>query len=197
MAYWWLRISYFRCNQWWKFSSTWQLFPFWLHHTLSFRQPPVRILLEITSEHVISTLGWFSRVRLLATQCHIAWWRHQMETFSALLALCAGNSPVTGAFPAQGPVTRSFDVSLICAWINSWVNNREWGWWFETPSRSLWRPCNESATYRRSRVAIHSVLARRSLRSTLSTLALTEIPFVSTCTIFSATNCFNQWYLTA
>ena len=38
------------------------------------------------------------------------WWRHKMETFSALLALCAGNSPVTGEFPAQSPVTRSFDI---------------------------------------------------------------------------------------
>ena len=38
------------------------------------------------------------------------WWRHQMETFSALLALCAGNSPVSGEFFAQRPVTRSFDV---------------------------------------------------------------------------------------
>ena len=40
----------------------------------------------------------------------IPWWRHQMETFSALLAFCAGNSPVTGEFPAQRPVPRSFDV---------------------------------------------------------------------------------------
>ena len=40
----------------------------------------------------------------------ISWWRHQMETFSALLALCAGNSPVTGEFPKQRSVTRSFDV---------------------------------------------------------------------------------------
>ena len=38
------------------------------------------------------------------------WWRHQMETFSALLAICAGNSPVTGEFPAHKPVTRGFDV---------------------------------------------------------------------------------------
>ena len=38
------------------------------------------------------------------------WWRHQMETFSASLAICAGNSPVPGEFPAQRPVTRSFDV---------------------------------------------------------------------------------------
>ena len=53
-------------------------------------------------------------------------WRHQMETFSAWLAICAGNSPVTGVFPSQKPVTRSFG-SLICAWINGWVNNRAAG----------------------------------------------------------------------
>ena len=33
-----------------------------------------------------------------------------METISALLAICAGNSPVNGEVPAQRPVTRSFDV---------------------------------------------------------------------------------------
>ena len=57
----------------------------------------------------------------------VTWWRHQMETFAALLALCAGNSPVTGEFLAQGPVSWSFDVFIICAWINDWVNNREAG----------------------------------------------------------------------
>ena len=50
-----------------------------------------------------------------------------METFSALLAICAGNSPVSGEFPAQRPVTWSFDFFLICVWINGWVNNREAG----------------------------------------------------------------------
>ena len=55
------------------------------------------------------------------------WWRHQMETFSALLAFCEGNSPVTGEFPAQRPVTRSFDVFFDQRWINGWVNNREAG----------------------------------------------------------------------
>ena len=39
-----------------------------------------------------------------------AWWRHQMEIFSVLLALYAGISPITGEFPALRPVTRSFDV---------------------------------------------------------------------------------------
>ena len=50
-----------------------------------------------------------------------------METFSALLALCAGNSPVTGEVPLQRRVMRSFDVLVICTWINGWVNNREAG----------------------------------------------------------------------
>ena len=48
-----------------------------------------------------------------------SWWCHQMETSFVLLALCAGNSPVTGEFPAQRPETRSFTVFLICAWINN------------------------------------------------------------------------------
>ena len=38
------------------------------------------------------------------------WWRHQMETFYALLAICAGNSLVISEFPAQRLVTRSLDV---------------------------------------------------------------------------------------
>ena len=40
--------------------------------------------------------------------------------------LC-GNSPVSGEFPAPRPVTRSFDVCLIRARINGWVNTRAAG----------------------------------------------------------------------
>ena len=53
--------------------------------------------------------------------------RHQMETFSALLAICAGNSPVPGEFPAQRPVTWSIDVFFELSLNKSWVNNREAG----------------------------------------------------------------------
>ena len=52
-----------------------------------------------SSEYVISVRS-----------AELSWWRHRMETFSALLAICAGNSPVPGEFPTQRPVTRSFDV---------------------------------------------------------------------------------------
>ena len=66
----------------------------------------------------------------------LAWWRHQMETFSALLALCAWNSPVTDEFPSQGPVTRSFDVFFdLC--LNKRLSKQSWGWWVGTPSRSV------------------------------------------------------------
>ena len=74
-------------------------------------------------------------------QFHIPWWRHQMETFSTLLAICAGNSLVTGDFPTQRPVTRSFDVFSDLR-LNKRLSKQWWGWWFETPSRPLWPHCN-------------------------------------------------------
>ena len=52
-----------------------------------------------------------------------------METFSALLALCAGNSPVPVNSPHKGQWRGALMFSLICAWINDWVNNREAGDW--------------------------------------------------------------------
>ena len=50
-----------------------------------------------------------------------------METISPSLALCAGNSPVTGEFPYKGQWRGALIFSLICAWTNGWVNNREAG----------------------------------------------------------------------
>ena len=80
--------------------------------------------------------GW---VRFSATG--ISFWRHQMEIFSALLAFCAGNSPVTGEFSAQRPVRRSFDVFFDLL-LNKRLSKQSRRGWFETPSRSLWRHCN-------------------------------------------------------
>ena len=65
------------------------------------------------------------------------WWRHQMETFSALLA----NPPVTGGFPSQRPVTRSFDV-FVDLHLNKQLSKQSRRQWIETPSRPLWRQCN-------------------------------------------------------
>ena len=70
----------------------------------------------------------------------LPWWRHQIEPFSASLALCAGNSPVTGEFPSQKPMTRSFDV-----FFDLRLNKQSRRQSLETPPLSLsWlrRHCN-------------------------------------------------------
>ena len=70
-----------------------------------------------------------------------SWWRHQIETFSAFSALCAGNSPVSGEFHAQRPVTRSFDL-FFDLHLNKRLKKQSWCWWFETLSSPLCRHCN-------------------------------------------------------
>ena len=72
---------------------------------------------------------------------YVAWWRHQMETFSASLALCAGNSPGTDEFPIERPVTQSFGVFFGLP-LNKRLNKQSGHRWVETPSRSLWRHWN-------------------------------------------------------
>ena len=73
------------------------------------------------------------------------WWRHQMETFSAWLAICAGNSPVPGEFPTQRPVTWSFDIFFDLR-LNKRLSKQSWGWWFETLLRPFWRHSNDLVT---------------------------------------------------
>ena len=81
-------------------------------------------------------IGWEFNCILIGGHVE-TWWRHQMETFSVLLALCA----VTGEFLSQRPVTRSFNVFFdLC--LNKRLSKQSRRWWFETPLRSLWRHDN-------------------------------------------------------
>ena len=86
-------------------------------------------------------LGWQACGLRLSCDDMMSWWRHQMETFSALLAICVGNSPVPGEFPAQRPVTRSFDAFFDLR-LNKQLSRQSWGWWFEMLPRPLWRHSN-------------------------------------------------------
>ena len=102
---------------------------------------------------------WIKHITLAKTYMHYpwawshnnlgscSWWRHQMETFSALLAICAGKSPVTDGFPAQRPVTRSFDIFFDLR-LNKRFSKQSWGWWFETLSCPLWRHGNVYVLFR-------------------------------------------------
>ena len=107
----------------------------------------------------------------------ITWRRHQMETRSALLVICAGNSPVPGEFTAQWPVTRSFDV-FFDLHPNKPPSKQSWGWWLETPSRPLWRYCNENDHQYRlvegiSWVSVTSMIWWSHATETLSALLIT------------------------
>ena len=77
-----------------------------------------------------------------------------METFSALLAICAVNSPVPGEFPAQRPVTWSFDVFFDLR-LNKRLSKQSWGWWFEMLSCPLWRHCNVKSSLASSNICHH------------------------------------------
>ena len=96
-------------------------------------------------------------------------WRHRLETFSALLALCAGNSPATDEFPTQRPVTRSFvffDLNL-----NKRLNKQSKPRRFETPLRPSWRHCKKkgNSDYRpgQNTIFLTCSLARRTIFKSL------------------------------
>ena len=91
---------------------------------------PSYFLIHISYSPMLAAMGVYWR-----SNDEYQWWRHQKEIFSALLAICAGNS--------QRPVTRSFDVFFDLR-LNKRLNKQSWGWWFETLSRPLWRQCNET-----------------------------------------------------
>ena len=89
----------------------------------------------------------------------ITWWRHLMKTFSALLAICAGNSPVPGEFPTQRPVTRSFHVFFDLR-LNKPLSKQSWDRWFETLSRPLWRHCYDISTKEIEKIERHTIVYR-------------------------------------
>ena len=81
-----------------------------------------------------------------------------METFSALLAICAGNSPVPGEIPTQRPVTRSFNVYFDLR-PNKRLSKQWWGWWFETQSCPLW--CHRNVWYDTHKPWVHVYTTRK------------------------------------
>ena len=70
---------------------------------------------------------WKSFAELRGRPIYCTWRCRQMETFSALLAICAGIHRSPGNFPHKGQWRGALMFSLICVWENDWVNNREAG----------------------------------------------------------------------
>ena len=87
---------------------------------------PRQWTITYTSYYIVFLLEINLQTRHLAYRLDIvgpAWWRHQMETFSALLAFRAGNSPVTVNSPRRGQWRGPLMFSLIYAWTTGQVNN--------------------------------------------------------------------------
>ena len=133
----------------------------------------------------------------------MTWWRQQMETFSALLAICVGNSPVPGEFHAQRPVTRSFDVFFDVR-LNKRLSKQSWGWWFETLSRPLWRHHNDmgqTGLYRSK--TSHNKARGLSIFLGIycGIVVITQALFEANCTLKSSAPFGNQpptrWYVVA
>ena len=84
-----------------------------------------KILLKMVSEKYDYNLN----ISICTTQCYTnaPWWRNQMQIFFALLAFVRGihRSPVNS--PHKGQWREALMFSLIFAWTNAWVNNREAG----------------------------------------------------------------------
>ena len=110
-------------------------------------QNKIKFLNTIINKSLMIRVGWYIlEVLTKLKACDNPWWRHQTETFSALLSIGTGNSPVAGEIPAERPVTRRFDV-LFDLCLNKRLRKQLWGWWFETPSRPLLRHCNANGLW--------------------------------------------------
>ena len=105
-----------------------------------------------STRNVFFTMFMSFSTEVLWLHVHIGNWTHIREIATSMMTSSNGNifrvaGPLCGEFtgpgefPAQRPVTRSFDVFFDLR-LNKRLSKQPWVWWFETPSWSLWRQCN-------------------------------------------------------
>ena len=85
--------------------------------------------------------GWKPQVS--NNKAQITWWRYQIETFSTLLAIYEETPLVSGGFPSQRPVMLNFHIFFDLS-LNQRLRKQLRCRWFEMPSHSLWRHCNDA-----------------------------------------------------
>ena len=77
-----------------------------------------------TSQELFARFALFCGVLYLPV---FTWWRHQMETFPRYWPFVRGIHRFPVNSPHKGQWRGVLMFSLICVWINGWVNNREAG----------------------------------------------------------------------
>ena len=111
------------------------------------QSPPYKIISIKPSAYLKSPVFVFTRKHFpedVNNGDNVTRWRHQMETFSALLALLQGNLPITGGFPSQRPMLRSFDIFFHLP-LNKRSRKQSRRRRFQTPSHSLQCYCKRDA----------------------------------------------------
>ena len=119
-----------------SFRGTWESNMTWKFSGLVFIPFTPKFII-FTPNHCTTLSRSYVRLKRIVSR-----WRHQMETFSALLTLSEGNHQSPVDIRPQRPVTCSFDVFFDLR-LNKRGSKKSRSWWFEAPSRSLWRHCND------------------------------------------------------
>ena len=119
---------------------------------------------------------------LIPEATQLTWWRHQMETFSALLAICAGNSLSPVNSPHKGQWCGALMFSLIFVWINYWVNNHKAG-----DLRRYWAHYDATVMQGINLILFHHRCPTRSLRS--------EVPRNAPCVMPADKSQHNQYHM--
>ena len=129
----WFSPTTIEVRKWMSHSLLFEHLKQWANTVVDFQSRLTLFILTlfIWSIDIISTVVCSTTIARMSPDSHgwyrvMTWWRHHMETFSALLAICAGNSPVIGELH-KGQWRGALMFSLKCAWINDWVNNGEAG----------------------------------------------------------------------
>ena len=140
-----LRLNKRLSKHWWGWWFETPSWPLWRQCNDTkikwfYSDPMLQLPSNIEGNNGLSVARERTMGRLSGTTCpehnawlfRAAWWRHQMESFSALLALCeeSHRSPVDSPHKGQWRGTLMF--SLICAWTNSWAKIETPVIWDET-----------------------------------------------------------------
>ena len=123
----------------------------------------IQFLCYVIQMTLLNLADWYPSPLLLARSFVCPWWRHQMKTFSALLAICSATGP-RWIPRTQRSVIRNFDVFFDLR-RNKLLSKQSWGLSFETPSHPLRRHRNAMAEYT---IAIWSYSLVGTLHHTIS-----------------------------
>ena len=100
---------------------------------------------------------------------------------------------VPGEFPAQRPVTRSFDIFFDLI-LNKRLSKQSWGFWFEALSCPLWRQCNVcSYGLVQDCSNAFTALLRQAIDLVVSSILVNKLIYIERYFYMTAPQLFGEW----